>query len=766
MRLKITLFVFMITIGSYEAFAQCSGADFEEQNGIAILELDSKVSGGWKKESISGASGSSALTYRGSDSFGSPGASTVTYRVKINSPGTYRFAWRNKISIIAPSKASTEHNDAWLKINASNFYALRGSHRVYPGGSGKSPKAAGQTSGGWFKIYTNTVAWSWSTNTSDNDPHQVYATFNNAGVYSIQVSGRSKGHTVDRMVLYKTGSYSESQATSLSRSQTKCSGGSNPTPPPPTTPTPPKPTPPTPPAANKAPAVAFSNLTNGQSFKAGSTVTVRLSASDSDGSVARHQVSVNNKAVDSDGARYTPYQIANIKSGSYAIKATVTDNDGATATKTVNISVTGSTPKPTPPTPPAPPAGNKAPTVAFSNLINGQRFSSGSTVSVKLSAKDADGSIVKHQIFVNGKLVDTDGSGYTPYSITKIAAGNLNVRATVTDDDGTTATKAINIVAGSTTPAPTDPTPPSGTNAKPIVAFSTITDGKKVAVGSTVKVGVKASDSDGNIVKHQIYVNGRLVDTDPANFTPHPIVGIKAGKYAIKVVVTDNDGATASRSANIVAGSAKPTPPSNSSLSFTLVSSSSNSGLGSLTDGMSVSCLETQKINIKANAPSNAKSVLLSLSGATSTSRLEELTPFALFGDNNSNYLSGNLKSGSYTLKAIAYSGNDGSGSIVSSRTIRFKVTSGNTSKVAAVAYPNPIKSDGRVGVKLPEDVSGNVQYSVTNALGVQLEQGQFSADGSDVELELPTIGRQVQGVYYLTLISADSKQTIPLVKE
>ncbi|MGB3144920.1 MAG: hypothetical protein WBB24_12500, partial [Maribacter sp.] len=136
--MKITLLLLTPLFFCYQMNAQCDGADFEERNGIAILELDSKVSGSWRKESISGASGNSALTYRGSDNFNSPGSSTITYKVKINSSGTYRFIWRNKISIIANSAASTEHNDAWLKINASNFFGLRGSSRVYPGGSGKS----------------------------------------------------------------------------------------------------------------------------------------------------------------------------------------------------------------------------------------------------------------------------------------------------------------------------------------------------------------------------------------------------------------------------------------------------------------------------------------------------------------------------------------------------------------------------------------------------------------------------------------------------
>jgi hypothetical protein len=258
-----------------------------------------------------------------------------------------------------------------------------------------------------------------------------------------------------------------------------------------------------------------------------------------------------------------------------------------------------------------------------------------------------------------------------------------------------------------------------------------------------------------------------LVDTDPAYFTPHPIVGIKAGSYAIRAVVTDNDGATATSTATIIAGSGTPTPtppPSTSGITFTLVSASSNSSLGALSNGVSLSSSKTQNVNIRANAPSGAKSVVMTLSGATSTLRVEDVAPFALFGDSNGNYFSGSLKSGSYSLKASAYSGNGGSGSVIASTTINFSVT-GSVAK-ASIAYTNPIKSDGRVAIKLPEGVSGDIKYSVTNSLGVEIEQGQFNAEQPAVDLELSNIGRQVQGIYYLTIISADSKQTLPLIKE
>ncbi|MBC8766894.1 T9SS type A sorting domain-containing protein [Arenibacter sp. BSSL-BM3] len=762
MKTKITLLLLVNIIFFQQVYSQCTGVDFEERNGIAILEMEAKLAGSWRKESVPDASANSALVYRGNDSFGAPGSSVITYSVRINSPGTYRFIWRNKIGVIASSNPSTEHNDSWLKINASDFYGLKGSHRVYPGGSGKSPVANGATSGGYFKIFTNVINWSWSTQTSDHDDHFIYATFNQAGVYSIQVSGRSSGHSIDRMVLYKEGSYSASSAQNLSTAQTNCSGGSTP----PTTP--PPPTPPIPPANNIPPTVSFSNITNGQNFSVGSSLSVGLSANDSDGNISKYQIFVNNTLVDTDGASYSPYLLNQLTAGSYALKATVTDNSGASTSATVNFTVGGSSPTPpTPPTPPTtPPSGNNPPSVIFTNITNGQNFAVGSSLSIGLSASDPGGSIVQHQIFVNNSLVDTDGTFYTPHLLNQMSAGNYGIKATVTDNSGTSTSATVNITVGGTSPTPPSPTPPTGGNKAPTVSFTTLIDGQQVNPGSTVSVGVSASDSDGSVIKYQILVDGIVVDTDGASFTPHPIVGITAGNHEIKVIVTDNLGATASKTINIIAGSGQPTSPTVPTISFDLINASSNANLGPISNGASLTSIAAQGVNIRANAPTNTKSVVFILTGALSRSWVESFAPYALFGDENGNYVPANLFNGSYTLNAVAYSGSSGSGSVIATKTISFNV--GSTLAAKTIAYPNPVKSDGKISLKLPEGTSGDYNYSVTNAVGIQLEQGKFIAKPSqtDVDLQLSNIGRQMKGVYYLTLTSSNSKQTIPIIRE
>lgn len=756
MRLKTTLFLFITLLYFSQVEAQsCDGADFQTSGGIAVLELNNPVPSGFRNESISGATSGTAATYRGSNNFRSPG-NVTTYKLKVNSTGTYRVQWRNKISIITTGSqpANTEHNDSWLKINGSDFFGQSGSSKVYPNGSGKSPIARGDSANGFMKIFTTSVNWSWVTKTNDGGGHDIFVTFNNTGVYNVQVGGRSQGHSLDRIVLYKS-SVSTSSATSTSRAQTTCDGST-----------------PTPPADNVAPTVSITSPSNGQSFDAGSNITVNLSANDSDGSIQKHEIFVNNNKVDTDGTSYSAYTLSNASAGSYAIKATVTDNSGATTSTTVNINVSGNNDDDdddddvTPPTP----TENSAPTVSITSPSNGQTVAAGSNVSIALSANDSDGSVVKHEIFVNGSKVDTDGTSYTPHIISNIATGSYAIKATVTDNGGKTASTTINISVSGDDDDDDDVTPPPPSeNAAPVVSFTNLSNGNQVTPGSTVSVGVSASDSDGSVVKYQVFVNGLLVDTDGSNYTPHPISNITAGDYVIKVTVTDNQGATASSSVTITAGSdTTPTPPTGGDITFDLINAATNGSIGALADGASISSSKTQGINIRINAPSNSARVGIELyrNGAVVKIGFENVAPWAVFGDRSGDYFTANLASGSYKLIAAGYSSATVANSVIARKEINFTV--GSTSGKSAILFPNPVNTTGKVSVRLPEGSSGKYEYNVTNSLGVQVERGTFDASSSqrDVQLTMPNVGRQVQGVYYMTLSTNGSRETIPLIRE
>lgn len=202
----------------------CSGAQYEERNGLVVMEIESTPpAAGWaNKASLNGFTGTSYYEWTGPKSNHDPGNGLLQYSIYINTPGTYRFQWH---SYIAVGNNTTESNDSWLRFpNADDFYGRKNNSIVYPGGTGKSPTPNGSSKEGWFKVYRNTPLgeWTWTSNTSDNDAHRIFVEFDSAGVYTLQVSGRSIGHAIDRMVLYDTSRVDENTATNLSQPMTHC----------------------------------------------------------------------------------------------------------------------------------------------------------------------------------------------------------------------------------------------------------------------------------------------------------------------------------------------------------------------------------------------------------------------------------------------------------------------------------------------------------------------------------------------------------------
>lgn len=186
--------------------AQC---EYEEKDGLVIIEAeDLDLHSDWHiKTEKAGYTGSSYITWEGGDNFNNPGEGTITTKIKINKTGTYRFQWRNAVG---EGTNTTEFNDSWLKFpDADDFYGQKGSNtslRVYPKGSGKTPEPEGSGSDGWFKIYTSsTTDWNWTSKTSDNDAHDIYVQFDNPGVYTMLISGRSDKHALDRISLSNEG---------------------------------------------------------------------------------------------------------------------------------------------------------------------------------------------------------------------------------------------------------------------------------------------------------------------------------------------------------------------------------------------------------------------------------------------------------------------------------------------------------------------------------------------------------------------------------
>lgn len=189
---------------------------FEEKGGALTIPAESLILGGsWQmQKTVPGFNGTGYIVWTGADSFATQGASgLITTKIKINTPGTYLFKWRNKVG---EGTSSTDFNDSWLKFSdATDFYGKNsGGGKIYPKGSGKTPNPEGVSSNGFFKIYcSGTIKWTDKTLTSDFDGHSIYVQFATAGVYTMLISARSKQHLIDEIYLNLQGALSVNENT-------------------------------------------------------------------------------------------------------------------------------------------------------------------------------------------------------------------------------------------------------------------------------------------------------------------------------------------------------------------------------------------------------------------------------------------------------------------------------------------------------------------------------------------------------------------------
>ncbi|MDW7693015.1 DUF5060 domain-containing protein [Flammeovirgaceae bacterium SG7u.111] len=187
---------------------------FEEHDGKLLIEAeDLPLTENWSVEySAENYSGKGYIVWKGGNHHQSPSEDLVEITIKIEQEGKYAFDWRNRVGI---GDDPTDANDSWLRFpNAANVYGEKTvdgeSSKVYPKGLGKTPEPEGAGTDGWFKVYSSrTLDWSWGCYVSDNDTHPIFVEFDEPGEYTLQISGRSQGHSIDQIRLRHSSVYSK-----------------------------------------------------------------------------------------------------------------------------------------------------------------------------------------------------------------------------------------------------------------------------------------------------------------------------------------------------------------------------------------------------------------------------------------------------------------------------------------------------------------------------------------------------------------------------
>ena len=284
------------------------------------------------------------------------------------------------------------------------------------------------------------------------------------------------------------------------------------------------------------------------SANAGNNITITLptnnttlngSGTDADGTIASYAwTRVSGPTTFTLGtANAATTTLTNLVQGTYVFRLTVTDNNGATGSDDVTITVNA--------------AGNQPPTAnAGSNIT--MTLPTNSTT-LKGSGTDPDGTIASYAwTRVSGPTTFTLGTANAATTtLTNLVAGTYVFRLTVTDNNGATATDDVTVTVNASAP----------TNQAPIaIAGNNVT--MNLPTNSTTLNGTASFDPDGTIAGYAwTKVSGPTFTIGNANAATTTLTNLVAGTYVFQLTVTDNNGATDDDNITVIVSATPNQPP-------------------------------------------------------------------------------------------------------------------------------------------------------------------------------------------------------------
>lgn len=161
-----------------------------EANGLVVMEAESQDPGQSfsLEDTVQGYTGTGY--FRGKiNSFNTGGVGPVAYPFHIVTGGRYQFAFRSRIG---EGTSSTDANDSFIRLVDEEGVPVT-----------PVPNNHVVTSGSWYKVYMNIFgSWSHQASNKDNDPHSLSWQLEAGKTYAIQMAVRSRGHLVDRLILW------------------------------------------------------------------------------------------------------------------------------------------------------------------------------------------------------------------------------------------------------------------------------------------------------------------------------------------------------------------------------------------------------------------------------------------------------------------------------------------------------------------------------------------------------------------------------------
>jgi ELWxxDGT repeat protein len=198
-------------------------------------------------------------------------------------------------------------------------------------------------------------------------------------------------------------------------------------------------------------------------------------------------------------------------------------------------------------------------------------------------------------------------------------------------------------------------------------------------------------------------------------------------------------------------------------LVFTLVNADADTDIRNLINNDIIDYDGSPRITIRANYPSTVGSVVFFLNGTRFWT--ENAAPYALRGDESGNYAPWFVSYGNYTLTATAYSGTNGTGTLINSRSIEFAVVNvpgaarvNNTQNIEM--YPNPTAE--RLSISLSGTETSITDIMILDPSGNIYYEGNYSNLGASSEVSFDLNELQMNsGLYFVKIKSSDNQERV-----